>query len=83
MLATQTAIGYSLFMKAPHTKPNWTKGNYSLWVRNELQGYFRRFDSARRWRIYLENTLQNETVVYIQHNGQTINIKRIGEEVTL
>ena len=68
--------------KIPTTKPNWSKGRYAVLVGDEHQGYFRRIDSALRWRDYLAASAAKGTTIYITDNGATVNVKRVGDDVT-
>lgn len=62
-------------MKTPATKPAWTTGSYAVHVDGLLIGYFRRFESAHHWRVYLAATT-DASAIYIERQGQVVNIWR-------
>lgn len=61
-------------MKIPNTRPNWTTGKYSVYVGDDLIGYFRQYRSAWAWMNYIHETQPTKRIV-ISIPGNIINVR--------
>jgi hypothetical protein len=64
----------------PRIAPNWTEGNYSVWVDGVIVGYFKRFSAARKWAVMMAGRPTTKDRAVVQHYGDIINIQPARKE---